>query len=636
MTDGAARLRSVPSPHDRAPLPELLTEVVGRLDEVERIRHLILGDEAHRLVTLVGPGGVGKTTLAIAAARRLTRAFDGAVVFAPIAVATEPAGVLNEIARAGGWEVADDGALGEVVERGLAARPTLLVLDNCEQVDGLDDLLTELLQACRDLVVLATSRRPTGLASEQLVTVDPLTVPSPTATVRKIATSDAAVVLANAARRRNASFTITSQNAAPIAELCRRLDGLPLALELAAARLHLLGPHELLRLLDHRFEVLKVDQADRTDRHRRLWATIDWSYQLLDDDDRARFRTLGVFPDGFTLAAAAAVTGVSPVSLLDTIDRLVDEHLIVSLPTRAGAARFGMLESMREFALAELDHHAELAGARAAHAEWAHRLAERWGPALIDGDEQLPAADVLDGERRNLRAAMRNSLDDGESERALAIATALWRYWWLRGAAREGRTWLEAGLATNPPETIATAAAYEAAGDLAEISGDLPRASELVHRALAIYDRLGAEDRLAPAWNSVAFVERELGNLDRARELHERALGVSRQLGQARPEASALNGLGAVAHRVGDHPTSAARFGEALLIMRRLGDRYGAALLAGNVAMALYKNGDVEGAIAKHREVLEEVTELGDQQGVLVTLVNLVECELSAGRLDVA
>lgn len=634
--EAAPTLRSVPAGRQRFPdaLPDLPVEIVGRHAEFGRIRELV-ADDGTRLVTLVGPGGVGKTTLATAVARQLWADHDGAVLYAPVTVATNPEGVLAAIAQCAGWDT-DEAATRETVIRGLAAGPTLLVLDNCEQVSAIGSLLHELLSACPELVVLATSRRPAGITAEHLVAIEPFPVPEASVGVRELSANDAVTVLVNAARRRTPAFAVTRDNAPAIAELCRRLDGLPLALELAAARLHLLPPQQLVDLLAHRFEVLRVDTSERADRHRRLWATIDWSYQLLDPTDQARFRALGVFVDGFTLDAAAEVTGAGTVDMLDTLERLVAEHLVKTVPARAGVARFDLLESMREFALGELIRLDELAPTHETHAEWVRELAEQWGPGLIDGAAQSEAAAALDAERANVTVAVERSLEAEAHERVLAIGVALWRYWWYRGLARLGRTWLEAGLAQGPPATRETALAYVVTSDLAEVTGDLTRARQLILPALAIYEQLGLDEELAPAWNGLGFVERELGNLDGARRLHEQALELTRRLGLVRVQASALNGLGAVANRTGDQAAAVAHYREALALITELGDRYAAALVAQNLATALFAAGDLDTAIATLRDVLDESRSLGDVQNVTVTLLNLADCEVAAGQLEAA
>jgi predicted ATPase/DNA-binding CsgD family transcriptional regulator len=636
---GAPALRPVPDPVAspfRSTLPPATVALVGRQPDLERALRAVIAGDPYRLVTVTGPGGVGKTRLASDVARRAAGRFNGAVLFVPVAFVTDADTALGAIATAAGWEVVDQAGVRDVVRRGLSAQPTLLVLDNCEQIPDLGPVLGELLTACPELVILATSRRALQLGVERVVAIEPLPVPRPGARVREVAENESVTVLVNAARRRNPAYEVTRENAAALADICVRLDGLPLALELAAARLHLVSPGEMLTLLENRFDVLHVATTDVVPHHRRLWATIDWSYQLLDATDQRRFRALGVFPNGFTLDAAAAVAGADTIEMLDVLSGLVDHHLVRAITPRGGNGRFELLESIREFALSELADRGELAGVSAAHADWCTSIAHRWGPALTSGAEQDHAVALLDAERENLRVALTFLIDDGRREQAQRLATDLWRYWWARGAVVEGLGWLRSALDGETAATPVTAAAYQAAGDLAEISGDLAGAAGFLAQAIEVREQLGDEAALAGVWNSLAFVERELGHLDRAAELHASALEVFRRIGNPRPEAVALNGLGAVASRRGDHASAAARWSEALAIVERLGDRRASVLVVGNVGAARLALGDVDGALACHRQALAAADELGDVGGLVNSLTNVAEAEVAAGALDAA
>lgn len=605
-------------------------ELIGRGDELTTITALLDGPSTARLVSLIGPGGVGKTTLARAVLDRPSVEF-AAARFVNLAAVTSADGVWESLARSiaeHGTEYAD---ARQLATRELARSRALVVLDNCEQIDGLHAVVGDLL-AETPTVIVATSRRRIGVPGEQIVSVEPLPLPTPSESLAGVVDNESVRVLTNAARRRNPSFTVDVGNAAAVAELCRHLDGLPLALELAAARLHLVSPAELLRLLDQRFAVLRVDDADRDDRHRRLWATIDWSYQLLEEADQAAFRRLGTFADGFTLDAAAAVVGVERIEMLDTLDRLAEHHLVQPRTAAAERSRFSLLESIREFAIAELDRHSERTAAGRAHAGWARATSERWGPATVDPAEHRTALDVLDEERANVRAALGFALEAADAELALAIGAPLWRYWLYRGSGREGLTWLDTALALDPPPSAVVGAAWEAAGDLAEVIGDLPGSAERTNRAIDVYAECGLPERLPSAWNSLAHVEREFGHLDRARDLHTRALAEARHRGDARMEASALNGLGAVASRAADPEQASGWFTQALALIRELGDQDGAAVVAGNVAIVRTTLGDLDGAIAIHADVLANTHE--DSPHRVNTLVNLAECEILAGRLD--
>lgn len=645
--DAAPVLRAVPATPPRripASIRPPAGPLVGRHAEVDLAVGLVSGEALGRLVTVTGPGGVGKTRLATEVAVRTVDVFDGAVLYVPLGFVSQATAVPEAIAGAARWDVTGAGNALDAVAAELGDRPALLVLDNCEQVDGLTGVVTELLAACPELTILATSRRALDIAGEAIVTIEPLPVPAMDAPWRTVAANDAVTVLTSAARRRDPEFTVTRDNAATLAQLCARLDGLPLALELAAARLHLISPPELLELLDRRFEVLQVPGGDRIPHHRQLWTTIDWSYRLLEPDDQRRFRTLGVFADGFTLAHVAAVTGDDPVAVLDTLTVLVDHHLVRSLGEVADARRFDLLESIREFARAELAAHDELDAAATAHAAWATELAERSAKALIDGSEQDRAMAVLDAERDNLRAALRWQLAAGRRDAALRLATGLWRYWWKRGATREGLDWFEAAFGDRTGERAAAefgdrphvADALTAFGDLSEAIGDLPAAAAVLANAAAMYERLADRVGLAGVWNSLAFVERELGNVGRARQLHIDALAVYRETGDRRAQAVTLSGLANVAFREGDNARSTEYSHEVLAILDELGDRHAAAIVLGNLGIAQTALGDFESAADTHRRTIALAEELGDEPTLTNAYLNLADALIGSDQLDAA
>lgn len=637
----ARSLRAVPDLVPVATLPPRSTELVGRADELALLRAALVAGE-HALVTITGPGGVGKTTLAIDVAHAVAGAFESVVHYVSLTFATEPDTVLAAIAAtvgAAGWERGDREAVREHVVAGLA-EPALLVLDNCEQVAGLDGLLADLLVACPALTVLATSRRAIHIPGERIVTLDPLPVPRPTDRLGALTRNPAVQLLRDAARRVDPQFVVTAGNAPAVAEICIRLDGLPLALELAAARLRLVAPSEIVQLLERRFDLLHGATSGAVAHHRRLRETIAWSYELLSPDDRARFRVLGVFTDGFGLAAAAAVAGVEPVSMLDTLDDLVDHHLVRSVKTPEGAGRFELLESTREFALDELVRCDEMQAVRVAHAAWYARLAARWGPAIADPGAQLAALAALDAELENLRAAIAWSLDHGPADQALRLPADLWRYWWTRGLAVEGRARVEAALADERSmaegSPLAVARALQAAGDLAEVRGDLHGAAALLERAVTAYIELDDAVGLAATRNSLAIVWREQGRLADAHELHEAAAATFGALGDDRSLAVSTNGLGAIAYRRGDHAAARAHWTAVLEIMERIGDRLGAATLRANLGVVCVAGGDPFGAITHLTASLAVREELGDVAGTVADLLNLAEAETFADRLDAA
>ncbi|HWL43077.1 MAG TPA: tetratricopeptide repeat protein [Ilumatobacter sp.] len=619
-----------------ATLPDRIA-LAGRAGDVERV--LAAVDAGRRLVTITGPGGVGKTRLATEVGHQLSAGAPGTVLFVPLTFVTEANGVADAIATAAGWELADQPSPVVQLADRLGEQPTVVVLDNCEQIDALGSIAAELLAAWPAATLLATSRRPLGLAIEQIIDVEPLPLPRPADPWREIAANPAVTALVTTVARRVPGYAVTRSNAGALAELCVRLDGLPLALELAATRLHLVSPAELLELLGRRFAVLHAGSASTTTdgnpHHRRLWATIDWSYQLLDPDVRRQFRHLATFADGFTLDAAAQVLAIDTITALDTITVLTDHHLVRPIGERAGTSRFDMLESIREFAQAELETLGELDRAHAAHAGWATETAQRLH-AEINTAEQERVVATFDAERANLRAALRWQLDRGDRE-ALRLAHGQWMYWLIRGAAREGLAWLHAALEMAGPDTDqAVATALMAAGNLHDSRGELRHAAELHERAVAAFAELGDRYRMAASWHTLAAIARELGDLDRAAELQHDALVVQHELGNQREQAVALNGLGVIAYRRGDPQHALAYFLRAVDLFESVGDQLGLAHALDRVGLAHYASGDAATAVTWHRRAQAIAQELDDVPNAANAMVNVGEALLAAGDVDAA
>ncbi|MDX1530072.1 MAG: protein kinase, partial [Rhodothermales bacterium] len=422
-------------------LPAPLTSFVGREVEVERLGRLL---EAARLVTLTGPAGTGKTRLAVEAARRIEHGFADGAAFVPLAPVRDPALVPSALAQALGVE-ASGPALPDALADALRGCELLLVLDNFEQVTAAAPAVGALLGACPRLRVLATSRVPLRLSGEREAPVPPLAVPEPEAT------PDPDGLLAHAAVRLfveraqavDPAFALTPENAAAVAALCARLDGLPLAIELAAARTKLFAPAALLARLGHRLDLLANRMHDRPARHHTLRQALAWSYDLLGPEEQRLYRRLGVFRGGCTIEAAEAVAGLDGADdVLDGLAALVDHSLLRTTTGADGEPRFEMLETVRTFALERLAEAGERAEAQGAHAHHVLDLAERAAPELT-GAEQGTWLDRLDAEHDNLRAALDAAEADGDTGLGLRLGTALWRFWLVRGHLAEGRRRLE-------------------------------------------------------------------------------------------------------------------------------------------------------------------------------------------------
>jgi predicted ATPase/DNA-binding CsgD family transcriptional regulator len=616
-------------------LPATPTPLVGRTHEITQIRDAIR-DGPQRLVTIAGTGGVGKTRLAIEAGQRLRGEFAEAVLFVPLAFVAEPGAVAAQIAHRAGWDT-DAANATERARIELAAQPTLLILDNVEQIDGVEQVVADLLHHCAELVVVATSRRALRIAAERVITVEGLPTPDPHASTRELARNDAVALMVNAVRRSSPKFEVTAANAADLAELCVQLDGLPLALELAAARLHLVTPGEMIGLLTRRFDVLRSNARDVVPHHQRLWATIEWSYNMLSETDQRRFRLLGVFPESFGLDAAAKVGDTDPADMLDTVDTLVAHHL-VRAGDAIGTGRFALLVTIREFALAQLTANDELDAALLAHAKWCAALSEWAEPLLVDPEQAEVTLARLEAERENLWAALEWATT-AAPDLALAIGSYPWRFWSSTGypSAVVGR--LATILDGDPPRSHLVAVAHNAAGALADEWGDLAKASGYLERAVDMFAEFGSPIELAGAQSNLAHALRERGDLGRADELYAAARLGFREGGGLRGrrgEAVVLNGLGALAYRRGDFIAASEQWETALAILEEIGDRHSQILLAGNAGIARFACGDLPGALRCYDRSIALCAELGNRAWAQSNLMNRAEALVELGDYEAA
>jgi predicted ATPase/DNA-binding NarL/FixJ family response regulator len=545
----SAARRSVPRPS--APL-------VGREPEVARIAELLTGGEA-RLVTLTGPGGVGKTFLALHAAGRIETDLPDGAVFVPLGGVDDPRRVAPAVARALGLREAGTRSLEDQLKAHLRRRRLLLVLDNFEHLPGAVPLVSELLADCPSLQALATSRSSLRLAGEHELAVSPLEL------------ADAVELLLHRARAVAPDFALAPGDADTIEEICRRLDGLPLAIELAAARAKILAPEEILERATSPLSLLTGGRRDAPARQRTLRATIDWSYALLNEDDRRMFRALAVFQGGCTIHAAAAVVGAGTddPAVLDTLDSLVDKSLVRAVPQGA-STRLHLLETIREFACEKLLEAGERERCVDAHAAFFLRLTETLDPRLSSPDSTT-ALERIDVEYDNLLAALEALLDSGDG-RAVELAAAIWRLWHLRGRLSEGRAWLERVLsARGPVSPPMRARAGSGAAVLALHQADYEAAASLAADALALFRENGDQAGAGSALRTLALVARDQGEHATARSLAHEAAKAALGCGDAREIALARSCLARVEFFAGDYRASAALHAEALAALDESG-----------------------------------------------------------------
>jgi predicted ATPase/DNA-binding XRE family transcriptional regulator len=624
-------------PHASTSPPHLLpappTPLVGRVREVAdacaRLR-----DEDVRLLTLLGPGGVGKTRLALAVAAELEHDLAGAVTFVDLAPVRAGHLVLPALARALGVPDTGDRPLAELVRETLGFRRLLLVLDNCEHLlPAVAELVGDLLATCPALRILATSRAPLRLRGEHAFPVPPLALPDPLRTVgpAELERIEAVTLFVACARAVNPAFALTETNAAAVAAVCVRLDGLPLAIELAAARTTLLPPPALLARLERRLPLLTAGPRDLPARQQTMRETIGWSHDLLDSGAQKLFARLAIFAGGATIDAIEAVCGdeepgtVAGRPVFELASSLAEQSLLRAVEQPDGAPRLAMLETIREYALERLEARGETEAVRRRHAAVFLALAEEAEPALT-GPDQVAWLDRLEVEHDNLRAALEWASTQGEAELGMRLTGALWQFWWMRGHLSEGRARLAQALVSNDAPAAIRAKALDGAGALAEAQGDCDQAVALHEAALALHQQLGDQLGCARSLQNLGIIEQhDRGNYARAHELFAEALALFRAIDDAHGIAAGLNNLGTIALRLEDFARATALFTESLERSRALGDRRGIGIGLSSLGALAFVQEDVGQARARYEESLAVWRELGDSQDIAVALGNLGE-----------
>ena len=562
----------------------------------------LLMDENTRMVTLTGPGGTGKTRLALQVAADLVGEFPDGVYGVLLAPISDPDLVPLELARVLGVEESSSVSLVEALKAELRNRRVLIVFDNFEHVGAAAELLAVLLGACQRLKMLVTSREPLRIAAERQYPVPPL------------ADSEAVLLFVERARAVRADFELDDETRTIVTEICARLDGLPLAIELAAAWAKVLPPASLLRRLERRLELPAARGREVPARQSTLREAIAWSYDLLGDEERRLHFRLSVFMGGFTLEAAERVVGAGELDVLQGVASLVDRSLLREAEEAGGEPRFSMLETIREFAREQLAQAGEEKQLLHRHAlDFAH-LAEE-ADAGLRRDDQLLWFERLETEHENLRAALDSSLGSGDAETALRLGGALGWFWYTHGHALEGCNRLTEllGATEGAPEALRARPMY-ALGVLVDQRGEPERAARLVEQSLAVFREQGDRERVGAALNSLGSIKRALGDLDSARALLEEGLAIRRGLGDEAGAASSLGNLGVLAFERGDLDDAESRFLEELELDRMLGNEWGAcAALDSLVAVAIERR-DHERAHELNREMLASAQRVRDQE----------------------
>jgi predicted ATPase len=602
-------------------LPRPATPLVGRLLEIAAVTALLRSEA--RLVTLVGPGGTGKTRLALAAAEVLAPELRDGAVFVDLSAISEPELLLPMLAQTLGSQQ-DEGAVLDALCAHLRDRTILLVLDNLEQILSGTPQLSELLATAPGLRILATSRSPLRLSHERVYAVPPLPLPA-TDAPEELAASEAVNLFCTRAQAVDPSFALNDATSPAVAAICRRLDGLPLAIELAAARVSLLQPDELLERLHQQQELLDNAPRDAPSRQSTLARTIQWSFDLLDADEQDVFAKLAVFVGGCTVQAAERVCETD----LSMLASLIDSSLL-RRQDRNGRARLVMLETVRRYALdrlAERDHE----NVRQRHAEWLVDLAEYAEAQILAGADPGPLLDDIETEHENIRAALASALEARTRDTALRLAASLRPYWEVRGHLEEGRRWLAAALAGHERSPMdLRAKAVGVSGTLAFHSGDLEAAEAYFSETLDLFRRLEDPDGIARGLSDLGTVAAAVGDLERASDLLQRSADRFRELGERKRMAIALANLGHVAGQQGDYATAAAVTAEALAIQAELGDKQRQAVSLLNLGSFALSTDDLVGAHRWYRSCLSLAIELGYKEVIAYGLVAVIRLFLSA------
>ena len=612
----------------RAQLPVRLTPLVGRESELDDIVQAL---RYNRLVTLTGPGGAGKTRLALAAARAAEASFPAGACWVALAQIDDPAIVGQAVATQLGVPDTPGQDPLEAIAKQLADHAVLVVLDNCEHLaEAAAGLAEYLLAACPALVMLATSREALGVEGEVSWQVPPLSLPRDRPALSEAALSAAALAASDAvrlfeqrARLVRPSFRVTDENAAAVLAVCRRLDGLPLAIELAAARMRILSAAQLAERMDDIFAVLVGGARSAPPRHQALRATLDWSYNLLDADERAVFRRLATFFGGFTLQAAeeiAAGGDIRPGAMLELLTRLADKSLL-RVEHTGGETRYFLLATIRDYARERLTEAGEYDQARWAHLEYFTGLADGVTARIEQvegGASQLELElDRLDAELPNLRRAFEFAQESGDPVAPLRLAAPLDRYAYLRGRYHEVRQWMDAAVTSGPDAPAALRAkALLGGGRLALLQCDYAPAVRRLEASLRLYRELGDPRGIAGSLQVLGSVAREQGRYARAVELHAESLAIAEAAGDRWAMASAHGYLAFASWLQRDFGRATEEAGTALADFRELGDVEGSAWSLISLGTVARYQGDAERAAVLLTESLALSEAIGFREGI--------------------
>jgi predicted ATPase/DNA-binding CsgD family transcriptional regulator/Tfp pilus assembly protein PilF len=640
VTSDSGRASESPD-HVPGLVPAALAPMVGRRRERVAVSDMLRNPEV-RLLVLTGPGGVGKTRLALSVAESLQDSFRDGVVFVDLSPITWSDQVLPTIAAALSVRHSATVPLMDAINATIRGRQILLVVDNFEHVADAALTLTDLLMVNPELTILVTSRSVLSVYGEHVYPVPPMQVPvipegaTGTGVPRSLMQSDAVQLFVKRAGAVRSDFQLIEENSRDIAAICRLLDGLPLAIELAAARIGILSPRMLAQRLQHRLPLLDDGPRDVPDRLRTMRNAITWSYDLLDPDEQAVFRRLAIFSSAWTLADAVRVvpaTGDGPsdeLEVLDLISSLVDKSLIKQVDADAEAPRFSMLQVLREFGLEQLAASGERESLDERHALYMVEIAEAAGPEMI-GPNQVAWLDRLATIHPDMQIAFAWSMEHEPPELALRLATGLWRFGYTRGHTREGREWIEQALARAPERTALRATALNGAAILANMERNLEHAREMHAEALEIATEIDNRRLSAVAHMGLGDCAATAHDADTAHRHYQEAERIFRSLGDQRNIAAVMTNLGNLLWSLNNLDEAQEANEKARVLYTNAGDQRGVAWSATNIGRIAAVQGDYQRAIPNLEQALQHYDQLGDRGGYAEALEGIAQVAIGTG-----